>query len=178
MRETLKSHQATKEDADHASLKRLIEVRIKRYLWIPADTIRFVPPLASTIYGDGRALFTLSTINNRPAYWVLRVDSGWTSGLDMDAPNHAPEFVEFTDEILTDLEEEFGDARCSWNGSPLYTPKRQRHCKCEDCREQPIAKWPMVDGSGGCSWGRMDWPAGFATIPHPFNCGFNLLKTR
>jgi hypothetical protein len=67
----------TKPDKTHALLKGAIEVWTRRYLWTPADAINFKPALCGNVYGDGRALFGLSTLNLRPAYYVIRGDSGW-----------------------------------------------------------------------------------------------------
>lgn len=147
-------------DAIHARLVKAVERRERAYLWTPADTITFIPKVLSKVYGDGRRLFALATINQRPAYWVIRVDSR----CDSEA------FGELTDDILTELEEEFGNGRCSYSGSNLFLSKRERkaNCDCEECRERAVAKWPMVDGDGGCSWGRMRWPAGFSAEDEGF----------
>lgn len=142
-------------DATHAKLKKAVERRERTRLWVSDPWFFFTPKVLSKVYGDGRRIFALTTMNQRPAYWVIRVDSRCDS----------EEFGELTDDILTALEEEFGNGRCSYSGNNLFWTKRERraHCDCEDCRELPVAKWPMVDGDGGCSWGRMQWPAGFDT---------------
>jgi hypothetical protein len=49
-------------------LKGAIEVWTRRYLWTPADAINFKPALCGNVYGDGRALFGLSTLNLRPSW--------------------------------------------------------------------------------------------------------------
>lgn len=157
-----------KPDRVHGRLKRKIEVRTRRYLWTPADIISFVPRLLGTIYGDGRALFHFTTINNRPAFWVIRGDGAWDS---VDGPS----FGDFADDILTDLEEEFGNARCGYSGADLYLPKKDRDCACEECSDRTRAKWPMVDGQGGCSWQRVDWPKGFRVAAHGAYRSRNLL---
>jgi len=174
---SLFKHRVEARDIIHLRLKAAIEILTERYLWVPSDAITFIPPVASMVYGDGRALFHFGTINLRPAFYVIRAHSGWASGLDRAAPNDAPDFVEFTDEILTDLEEEFGNARCAYQGADLYQPARERGCDCEECIEEPIAEWPMVDGQGGCHWSRVEWPAGFATTEHPWTKLGNLLVT-
>ena len=166
-------------DAIHAKLRRAIEKRQRAYLWTPADEITFVPRVLPVIYGDGRALFMLATTNQRPAYWVIRACSTWGSGLDTKtAPG--PDFVDFTDEILTDLEAAFGDGRCGYSGNSLFWPRRDRlrHCQCDECSDRFVARWPMVDGCGGCSWSRIDWPQGFPTVPNPLSWQGNLLDGR
>src|SRR6202012_2280696 len=57
------------------------------YLWVPADAITFSPRVLPKVYGDGRALFALATINQRPAYWVIRGCSTWGCGSDRAKSN-------------------------------------------------------------------------------------------
>jgi len=138
------------EGVIHARLVKAFEQRERAYLWVPADAIAFVPRVLAKVYGDGRALFALSTVNQRPAYWIIRACS-------------KTDFHEFTDDVLTDLEEAFGNGRCGYSGNSLFHPKRERmrYCKCEDCAQRGVARWPMVDGSDGCSWGQLQWPKEF-----------------
>lgn len=159
----------------HEALRAAVEVEQTSYLWVPADEITFVPRLLDTIYGDGRALFSMTTINNRPAYWLVRGDSGWSCD-DSRASDDAPDFGDFTDDILTDLEDQFGRARCGYSGANLYLPPEDRGCDCEECLEEPPAEWPMVDENGGCSWSRRSWPAldGVTFEPHPFGRSANV----
>ncbi len=163
-------------DPTHNKLRRAIEKRERAYLWVPSDAITFVPRLLPTIYGDGRALFTITTINQRPAYWVIRACSTWGCGLDRE-DSAGPDFAEMTDEIMTELEDAFGRGRCGYSGNSLFWPKkhRLRNCKCEECSDRFKARWPMVDDDGGCSWSRTDWPAGFQTVPNPLSRRGNLL---
>jgi len=161
---------AAGDDPVHAALKKVVERRNKSYLWVPGDTPPFKPALMPLIYGDGRALFSFGTINQRPRYWVIRGDSRWECGIDVGGVDIA----EISDELLTDLEDQFGSGRCCYSGSSLFWPKRDRSCDCEECSDRLIAKWPMVDGCGGCHWSRMDWPKEFATVPNPVGHG-NLL---
>lgn len=163
-------------DAIHIKLGRAVEKRQRSYLWTPADAINFVPRLLPTIYGDGRALFTIATINQRPAYWIIRACSTWGSGSDRE-DSSGPDFAEMTDDILTALEDAFGNGRCGYSGNSLFWPKKERlqHCKCEECADRHVAKWPEVDGCGGCSWSRIDWPRGFKTMTNPLSRMGNLL---
>lgn len=167
------------DDATHRALRRALEKRQSAWLWVPADAITFVPRLLSTFYGDGRALFTIATINQRPAYWIIRGCSTWGCGFDRhDA--EGPDFGELTDEILTDLEDDFGRGRCGYSGTSLFNPRRERlrDCQCEECDDRLKARWPMVDGYGGCSWSRMDWPKQFLTVPNPLSWQGNLLASQ
>lgn len=154
-----------------------MERRVISYLWVDGDTPPFKPALLPLIYGDGRALFRLATINQRPRYWVIRGDSQWGCDLD-EKDSEGPEFAELVDDILTDLEEAFGNGRCGYSGSSLFWPKyeRIRNCQCEECSDgQYRARWPMVDGYGGCSWARMNWPEGFEVAANLLSRRGNIL---
>lgn len=165
-------------DRVHARLRRAIEKRKRAYLWVPSDAITFVPRLLPTIYGDGRALFKIATINQRPACWVIRACSTWGSGLDREAAS-GPDFAEMVDDIMTRLEDAFGRGRCSYSGNSLFWPKKERirDCQCEECTDRRVARWPQVDDYGGSSWSRLDWPPGFNTVKNPLSWRGNLLAT-
>lgn len=161
-------------DRIHKKLRRAIERPEKRYLWTPADTITFTPYLLPVFYGDGRALFMMSTLHQRPRYWVIRGCSSWGSGMDRErAPG--PDFAELTDDLLTDLEEAFGRGRCGYSGQTLFWPRKERlqNCQCEECDEKRWkARWPMVDDRDGTQWSRCSWPDGFKTVKNPLSyCG-------
>lgn len=163
-------------DAVHQRLRLEIEVPERSYLWTPADAITFTPYLLPVFYGDGRALFALATINQRPRYWVIRACSTWGSGSDRDNSD-GPDIAELVDDIVGDLEESFGRGRCGYSGNSLFWPRKERrqNCKCEECSDRYVAKWPEVDGHGGCSWSRIDWPPTFRTAAHPLAWSGNLL---
>lgn len=161
----------------HTILGKAIEKRQRAYLWTPTNTIAFVPRLLPTFFGDGRALFTISTINQRPAFWVIRACSTWGCAFD-DRNSVGPDFSEIVDDILDELENAFGSGRCGYRGNNLFMPKRERvkSCRCEECLDRyGTARWPMVDRDGGCSWGRLDWPRCFDTVNNPVSPRGNLL---
>lgn len=162
-------------DAVHDRLRLAVEKRQRAYLWTPADAITFVPRLLPLVFGDGRALFTVTTINQRPAYWVVRACSSWGCGLDTNDAT-GPDFGDMVDDVMMELEEAFGRGRCGYSGNSLFWPKKERlrNCQCEEC-EDIRARWPMVDDYGGCSWSRMDWPKGFETVPNPLSWEGDLL---
>lgn len=170
---------STKADPILAALRKAIERKDNTsYLWVAGDTEPFIPRVLSKVFGDGRALFSLSTINQRPAYWVIRGCSTWDCS-DGYCHDDRPSFGDFTDEILTALEDEFGRGRCGYSGNSLFWPKRERidNCQCEECSDGRFrARWPMVDDEGGCSWGRMKWPEGSDVEAHPFSWRGNLLR--
>jgi hypothetical protein len=165
--------------AIHARLRKAVEKRERAYLWTPADAITYKPYVSPTIYGDGRALFAITTINQRPAYWVIRGCSTWGCASDRK-DSIGPDFGEITDVVLTDLEDAFGRGRCGYSGNSLFWPKKDRikNCQCEECRDGRFRmRWPAVDYDGGCSWSRMDWPKGFATVKNSLSWEGNLLAT-
>jgi hypothetical protein len=172
-------------DEIHERLKQVVEVEQTSWLWAKGDTPPFIPHLLPRFYGDGRALFSITTINQRPKYWVIRGDSGWTCGSDygVDAPENAPDFGELYDEILNDLDEYFGRAACSYcgagascyaNGAP-----EEAHCGFDGCERPDEVRagcgWPSVDAGNGCSWSRMRWPDGFEVVDNPHHYRGNLL---
>jgi len=167
-------------DEVHERLGKAVEKRQKSYLWTPTDMVTFTPRLLPVYYGDGRALFTLATINQRPRYWIIRGCSTWGSGLD-SKNSEGPDISEFIDDIMTALEEAFGSGRCGYSGNSLFWPRQERlrNCRCEECDERGWqAKWPMVDGYGGCSWSRIDWPKDFDTEPNPLSQHGNILRAK
>lgn len=179
MPETITS-QAAGDDEIHARLKAAVEVPCRAHLWVPADAIDFTPRVLPIIYGDGRALFRITTINDRPAWWMIRGCSTWGCGGDRDDAS-GPDFGELTDDILTALEEAFGSARCGYSGSSLRWLREERiqWCQCEECDdEDTLSVLPEIDGNDGCSWSRADWPTGFDTEPNPIARGGNLLRTQ
>lgn len=169
------THDASTDEI-HLRLKTLVQVPVTNYLWSPADAITFVPYVLDTVFGDGRALFRITTVNDRPAHWIVRGDSGWQTQ-ECRAPDDAPDFGDFSDDILTAIEDQFGSARCGESGNNLREPASERiaFCQCEECSDPDyIAVWPSIDDDGGCLWSRMEWPSEFSTIDHPWWRG-NLL---
>jgi hypothetical protein len=109
-------------------LKAAAEVPTHRHLWVPADGIDFIPAVCSRAFGDGRALLALSTINHRPRFYVIRIDSTWR---DLVEDEHI-------DSIYDALLEEFGDAE-------------------QVEADEPRLEWPAFDGANGSSWWRLEW---------------------
>lgn len=151
----------------HAKLRQAVCKRQRRHLWTPADAVTFTPALSNRLYGDGKALLGLTTINSRPRFYVLRIDSGWRIDMDHSAPDDAEVLADRIDAFAFALEEEFGRGRFD-DGSGEPETARQR-----DERR----KWPAYDDENGCSWWRMDWPTlpGVKLKPHPFNHQYKIL---
>lgn len=142
--------------------------RTRRHLWTPSDAITFVPALSNRLYGDGRALVGLTTINSRPRFYVLRIDSTWAIDSDPNAPDGAEMFTCRIDAISFALEEEFGCGR--YEGDGEYNEKSRER----DRRR----KWPAYDDETGHFWWRMDWPKleRVKIAPHPFNSRISILE--
>lgn len=63
---------------------------------------RFKPELLDKVYGDGKQLLMLFPINERPRYWVVRVDSKCSGWSDDDS------FFDMLDDIYEQIDEQFG----------------------------------------------------------------------
>ncbi|MER9768927.1 hypothetical protein NKJ09_23015 [Mesorhizobium sp. M0189] len=139
---------------------------ITRCLWTEADAITFTPSVLEQTFGDGLALFAVTTINNRPAYWIVRGCSTWSAGDGYRAPDDAPEFGDMFDEVLTALEDEFGSTSCyERNRNGIWIDQETKKFIPQDW-----AEYPTVNDECGCSWWRLDWPdlEGVTFAPHPF----------
>lgn len=152
----LSIREAAEGDQVHTALKAAIEVERHAYLWTPDDGVDFVPRVCSDIFGDGRALLRLTTMNSRPRFYVIRIDSSWDVE-DYRAPAGSPNLRDFLDDIAYSLEDQFGDGRA-----------REEDDEPDD--DESVRDWPAFDCDNGMSWGRMDWPVGIPAEldPHPF----------
>ena len=142
--------------AIHADLKAAVEVETHAYLWTPSDGVDFTPRVCDKIFGDGRALLRLTTINSRPRFYVIRIDSAWKVD-DSGAPDGGPDIWDQLEEIYEALEEQFGRVR--------------------EIEDDEINGWPTFDHETGASWSRMDWPdlPGVRLEPHPYAGHFTIL---
>ena len=88
-------HQASQAIATISTdrLRGLVEVPVQGSLWAQVTT--FTPVLVSERFGDGRKLMYLSPINDRPAYFVVRVDS-------------RSDVYDYLDDVYLSAEEEHG----------------------------------------------------------------------
>jgi hypothetical protein len=122
-------------------LKEVIEVEFIGSLWTKGDSGPMTPYVCECSFGDGYHLMTISTINQRPNYHVVRVDSGWARD---------DEFGEHIDEIMTAIEEECG--RRWWNEDD----RRDGRDAQGRFTGEPEA-WPAFDDAMGCAWGHIEW---------------------
>lgn len=135
-----------------AMLKEAIEKPFLGSLWTEGDSGTLTPYVCECSFGDGLKLLTISTINQRPNYHVVRVDSSWQeSNWSLDGEVVA----EHIDEILQAIEDECGPA-----GELLDDPCDDcgdTACKCGDEYSADEA-FPALDDRDGCSWGHIRWP--------------------
>lgn len=129
-------------------LKEVIEKPFLGSLWVEGDSGMLTPHVCEAVFGDGLQLLTISTCNQRPNYWVVRVDSSWKQSNWHLGPEDT--IGEHIDEILGAIEEECGtvgewlDEECKDCGD--------EHCRCNT---DSLADFPAVDSENGVSWGRI-----------------------
>lgn len=108
-------------------VKSILCVKQDRYLWIPEDSITFIPVCCPTIIGDGLQFVWLSSINQRPHIWYIRIDS--STDIEADDFDY--------DKLISTVEADFG----------CYDDE------CEDNdQEDREYEYPMMDWGGGM-WG-------------------------
>lgn len=132
-------------------LKEVFEVEFLGSLWTDGDSGLMTPHVCDCSFGDGLKLIKIFTINQRPNYHIVRVDSGWSESnwADGEAIGH------HIDDVLSAIEEECGRA-----GECLDEP-------CEDCGDTSCRcgedysadkEFPALDDRDGCSWAEISWP--------------------
>lgn len=132
-------------------------------LWGQVVDTAFEPVLLDTVFGDGLKLMSFRTINNRPRYYLVLVDSKTPiNSSDCDAIYDFFEDTcgEFPDCIYIAIEEEYGNCRDMDNGSwcergeaPCEKYNQGQDCSyCDDERFCEWTKWPALDEDCGCGW--------------------------
>lgn len=127
-------------------LKAVFEIEFIGTLWVEGDSGPMTPYVCDCSFGDGLKLIRIATINQRPNYHVVRVDSGWTES-NWSSKEHIGEHI---DDILTAIEEECGSAR------PYCEECENNHCDCNGEYDAGKA-FPALDDEAGCSWSDVDW---------------------
>lgn len=124
-------------------LRKLIERRTAKYMW---GQLRFVTPrVCGEVFGDGRKLIGLSPIMFRPNYFVVRIDSAWsTSNWDRTG---ATLLIDNIDDVYTSLEEEYEE----WPWSRMFGLKRT-----DDWDDERSSH---INFNDGCEWWEMCWPS-------------------
>lgn len=85
-------------------LKARVERRHRTTFW--ARTYVIKPRLIDAVLGDGKKLLSVVPLNTRPNYYVIRVDSNWSTS-NWDDGETVGQHIE---EILEAIEEQFGRA--------------------------------------------------------------------
>lgn len=127
-------------------LKAVFEVEFIGTLWTDGDSGPMTPYVCKCSFGDGLKLIKVATINQRPNYHVVRVDSGWAESNWSDGDN----IGEHIDDILTSIEEECGPAR------PYCEECESDRCDC-DGEYSARDSFPALDDENGCSWAEVNW---------------------
>lgn len=131
-------------------LKQVFERPFLGTLWTEGDSGILTPYVCECSFGDGLKLIKIFTINQRPNYHVVRVDSGWAESSWSDGET----ISEHIDDILAAIEEECGRA-----GDCLDEPCEgcgDTACKCGDDYSADEA-FPALDDRNGCSWSEVRW---------------------
>ncbi len=130
-------------------LLREAQTPIERELWSEKDRVEFTPSVCDEIFGDGRCLFKITTINNRPRFWIIRGCSSWRIG-----SGENDDVFEHIDEITNAIEIQFGSTNC-------FDVDEKGRFIDEETGEPAIdayIEYPVINTSIGCSWARMSWP--------------------
>lgn len=131
-----------------AMLKEVYEQPFLGSLWTEGDSGILTPYVCECSFGDGLKLIRLFTIEQRPNYHVIRVDSSWSESNWHDGATVG----EHTDDIISAIEEECGQAR-SYCDECESEP-----CACEGAPDyDPDAAFPAIDDGCGCSWAEIRW---------------------
>lgn len=131
-------------------LKDVVEVPFLGSLWTEGDSGMLTPHVCERSFGDGLQLLTISTCNQRPNYWVVRVDSSWEQSNFYVGPRDT--VGEHIDEVLDAIEEECGQIG-NWLDEPCPNCRDER-CVCD---VDSTAQFPALDDENGYSWGKLRW---------------------
>lgn len=112
-------------------VRALVEVSYDSKFW--GQPARVDPRFVEAVLGDGRQLLGMTTLDSRPNYYVIRVDSNWHLSMCRKCENHCPDqLFEHLEEIYEAIENEYGRALDEETGE-----------------KDP---WPAFDDESGCSW--------------------------
>lgn len=150
------------------------QVETTTSLWTPSNTVTFKPVVLDQTFGDGRALFRVTTINARPRWWLVRGCSTWTDR--NDAHDGLTPVFDRIDEIVQAIVDQFG-------GLPNMHDENadaddEGYVGDDGLPFDPInIRFPQIDDRTGSSWGRVDWPdlPGVTLEPHPEAADFRIL---
>ena len=100
------------------------------------------PCVCSTVFGDGQQLVAFQPLDTRPEYYVLFVGSDWN--LDNCGGEDGPRLVDYHNEILTALEEDYGSADDYEEGV--------------GCEGEEWPGWPVTSFDSGEQWFELEMP--------------------
>ena len=133
---------------DIGTLKSIFERPFLGTLWTEGDSGMLTPYVCHCSFGDGLKLIKIFTINQRPNYHVVRVDSSWSTS-NWDDGDTVGEHI---DDVLQAIEEECGPAR------PYCENCETNDCDCEwPDGYSADAAFPALDDENGCSWAEVNW---------------------
>lgn len=107
------------------------------------------PELVPEIFGDGAQVIGLEPLNTRPNYYVVRVDSSWsTSNWGWDKPV----LIDHLDDVYVAIEEYFGRAHPEECDCSCGSCIDDCGCGCGcDCWRHHH-DWPALNDEVGSSW--------------------------
>lgn len=151
--------------AEITALLKAAQSPVKRWLWTEANAVTFTPEVVDEALGDGRALFKVTTIHNRPRYWLVRGCSSWSCD-EAGAPDDAPEMCDAIDDVEDAIAGQFGSMS-------HYERDENGDWVDEDGEklEDGFDDYPTINPADGRMWERIDWPElpGVALAKHPFS---------
>jgi hypothetical protein len=111
--------------------------RCTRRLW--GTPYKVKPVLISAVFGDGGQLIGLEPINDRPWYYLVRVDNRWQTS-NFARCEEGGNFCDHLDEIAAAIEEEFGNSHEEFEHANGRTYQRKH-------------PWPAYSElDDGCRW--------------------------
>lgn len=130
--------------ADGLTLEEWIKIETREQkgkFW--GESYKFKPVVARTVLGDGQQLIYFGTIDQRPYYWLMRIDSE----MDIESDDFDIET------LLEPLEEEFGQVPAQFCLSKKEFNEIKNdifYDKFEDYKEyQEACQYPAINYSGG-----------------------------
>lgn len=134
---------------DGLTIEQLIERETKeRTVSFWGEDCTFSPAMVSDKHGDGMQVVWLSSIDTRPLYWLLRIDSSVDLSDDESLSDDDKDNYGTVEELLIQIvEHEFGDVK----GYEMM--EDGRYYDPEDPSFEPFEfEYPMMCWGGG-SWG-------------------------
>lgn len=145
---------------------------VTKHLWTPKFPVTFTPVVLDKVFGDGRALLRVTTINSRPRYWYVRGCSSWIEE-EQDGVEGEP-VIDHIDAIVQAIADQFG-------GLPNMHDEEEEEEYVDPVtglRFDPAdITYPQIDDRVGTAWEIVDWPdlPGVAMTSHPVKKGVRIL---